>query len=177
MAHPVVLIVLIGLALALPILALYNLIYAAVSKEGRQRHFIQFAIYSVMTVLVFGWAILSPGYTRAPNQGKLTACKSNLKNLATACEMYSTDNKGHYPSSVSLLTPNYLKVIPNCPAAGADTYSATYQSAPPSEDKSAEAETMGAYTFYCRGKNHEKASSTPENFPQYSSYQGLIDRP
>ncbi len=177
MAHPVLLIVLLGLVLALPILALYNLIYALASKEGRQRHLIQFAIYSVVTVVVFGWAILSPGYIKAPDQGKLTACKSNLKNIATACEMYSTDFKGHYPPTLSLLTPNYLKVIPNCSAAKSDTYSATYQSTPPSDEQSPEEQVGGAYTFYCRGKNHEKASNTPENFPQYSSYQGLIDRP
>lgn len=160
----------------MPVLALYNLVVALVSKERRKQNLIHFGIYSTLTMLLFAWAILSPGYIKAPNQGRLTACKSNLKNIATACEMYATDNKGLYPPNLGLLTPNYLKIIPNCPSARVDTYSPTYQSFAPSDDQEAEATTVAAYTFYCRGKHHEKAS-TPENFPQYDSYQGLMERP
>lgn len=171
-SNPILVIVICGLVLALPVLAVYNLVLGLLSKERRKSHLGWFAVYSLLTLLFFGWAILSPSYIKAPNQGRLTSCKSNLKNLATACEMYSTDFKGHYPPSLSLLTPNYLKLIPNCLAARADTYSATYQSVPPQEEKN----EPGAYTFYCRGKHHAKAN-TPENYPQYDSYQGLIERP
>lgn len=47
--------------------------------------------------------------------GADVAAESNLKNIATALEMYSTDNKGHYPEELKELTPNYLKVIPTAP--------------------------------------------------------------
>jgi hypothetical protein len=72
-------------------------------------------------------AILVPNFVRARSRSGLTACKSNLKNIGTACEMYGTDWKGLYPKEMSLLTPNYLKTIPSCPHAGRDTYSASYE--------------------------------------------------
>ena len=102
----------------------------------------------------------------------MTACKSNCKNIATALEMYASDNKGRYPQEPALLLRgNYLKVVPSCPAAGKDTYSETYvvQSRP--DD----------FTFYCKGENHRKAFSSyagpKENFPQYNSVRGLVDHP
>jgi hypothetical protein len=55
-------------------------------------------------------------------------CKANLKSIATAAEMYSTDCMGRYPQSLKPLVPLYLKVIPTCPRTGCDSYSATFQS-------------------------------------------------
>lgn len=102
----------------------------------------------------------------------MTACKSNCKNLATALEMYSTDNKGRYSTDLNSLTRgNYLKVVPTCPSAQKDTYSGTY-SFHSSPDR---------FTFYCQGLNHEKAFAgfpgNKENFPQYGAEAGLIDHP
>jgi len=68
-------------------------------------------------------AILVPNFVRARARGQLTACKSNLKNIGTALEMYFTDNQGRYPVALSQLTPSYLKSVPTCPATGKDTYS------------------------------------------------------
>lgn len=116
--------------------------------------------------------LLNPRGIRGRAQGQLTACKSNCKNIATALEMYASDNKGAYPTSLSRLTQgNYLRVLPSCPVAGSDTYSPSYQ--------------MHArpdlFSFCCQGNNHNKAySGFPEphdNFPQYFSEQGLIDHP
>ncbi len=50
-----------------------------------------------------------------------SACKSNLKNIGTALEMYSSDHGGEYPPSLATLSPEYLKRIPECPLAGQDT--------------------------------------------------------
>ncbi len=47
--------------------------------------------------------------------GANVAAESNLKNIATALEMYSTDNKGHYPEELKELSPSYLKAIPPAP--------------------------------------------------------------
>ena len=93
----------------------------------------------------------------------MTSCESNCKNMGTALEMYSTDHKGAYPGRMADLLPNYLKVIPTCAAAGADTYSATLQ---------AQA-SPAAYTFYCSGSHHQSVGISA-NFPQYNSAQGLV---
>jgi type II secretory pathway pseudopilin PulG len=107
--------------------------------------------------------ILVPNFLRARARGQLTACKSNLKNLATALEMYASDNEGHYPHSLDMLTPkNYLKSIPTCPAAGKVTYQDYRCAIEPDR-----------YSLSCCGKNHR---TSPENFPQYSSEKGLIER-
>ena len=95
--------------------------------------------------------------------GQLTACKSNLKNIGTALEMYSTDNSGRFPTALSQLTPNYLRRIPTCPSATADTYSMTFQSA----------SNPDAYTVMCTGAHHREAGMPP-NFPRYTSTQGLL---
>lgn len=92
------------------------------------------------------------------------ACKANVKNLGTALEMYSTDYEGHYPPSLSQLTPNYLKVIMQCPMAHKDTYSATYE-VNSNPDR---------YTLHCQGDNHHEVGLQP-NYPMYSSEQGLIE--
>lgn len=46
----------------------------------------------------------------------LTACTTNLKNYATACEMWAADHKGVYPKSFKQLVPEYLRHLPKCPA-------------------------------------------------------------
>jgi hypothetical protein len=42
----------------------------------------------------------------------LTFTKSNLKNIGTALEMYSSDHRGLYPRELSAITPDYLKRLP-----------------------------------------------------------------
>lgn len=126
-----------------------------------------FVILGVTGVLA---AILVPNFIRARSRGQLTACKSNLKNIGTAFEMYSTDYSGMYPKNLDLLTPNYLKSIPECPSAGRVTY--TMKS-------TAAYNTAGFQDYYfirCEGKNHT-AVSVAENYPQYDGIQGLIERP
>ena len=77
----------------------------------------------------------------ARSQGQLTACKSNLKNIGTACEMYLT-NFGVYPESLSQLTPNYLRRLPECPRSGRMSYEYSHGSEP---------ET---YAAFCAGTTH-----------------------
>ncbi|MBS2034733.1 hypothetical protein JST97_07090 [bacterium] len=109
--------------------------------------------------------ILVPNFMKARGQGQLTACKSNEKNLATALEMYASDNAGRYPTSMAPLSPMYLKQIPTCPAASTDTYSETYQMRA----------TPDGFSFYCRGNHH--GTLAPENYPAYNAETGLIDHP
>jgi hypothetical protein len=97
-------------------------------------------------------------------QKQFTQCQCNCKNIGTALEMYSTDHQGHYPTGniVAALVPTYLKSIPTCPSAGADTYSSAYSSTMNPDE----------YTFYCNGLNHNKLG-VQANYPQYYSTQGI----
>lgn len=108
-------------------------------------------------------AILVPNFIKARSQGQLTACKSNLKNIGTALEMYSTDYAGLYPESLDKLTPNYLIHIPTCPSVGSVTYVAKIQAQP------------DLYTVICSGHNHQGAGA-PADYPQYTSIEGLRER-
>ena len=138
------------------------------SKQIKQRKagFTLIELMIVIAIIAILAAILVPNFIRARAQGQLTACKSNVKNLATSLEMYSTDNSGHYPSSAgfSLITPNYLKIIPQCPSAQSATYSSQYT-----------ANTVpDAYSAGCGGTYHTAAGVNSPNYPEYSSYMGLV---
>ncbi len=121
-------------------------------------------------LLVLGGVMLAPSLFRA-RPPYASNCKSNLKNLGAAMEVYAADWSGHYPPlGKTQLAPNYLKTLPECPAAGTDTYqvelgpSATYNTGA-REDY---------YLFYCEGEHHLPVS-VPANYPQYSAIVGLIE--
>lgn len=66
-------------------------------------------------------------YKRAKAQESLTRCMSNIKNIATALEMFATDNFGDYPQTLDILTNpinsgegRYILKLPHCPACGKD---------------------------------------------------------
>lgn len=116
----------------------------------------------VIAIIAVLAAILVPNFVRSRSQAQLTGCKENLKNMATAVELYSNEY-GNYPDvgALHLLTPNLLTKIPTCPATGVDTYSTSYAS------------VKTFYTICCGGTNHLGAAVNVANFPQYSSYSGL----
>ena len=123
----------------------------------------------VIAIIAILAAILVPNFVRARAQGHVTACKSNLKNIGTALEMYATDNQGRYPSPLGKLTSGsmggYLKQIPTCPAASSDTYTASYKSTT----------NPDIFTVYCNGTNHS-AVELPANYPAFDSVSGLIEK-
>jgi len=126
----------------------------------------------VIAIIAILAAILVPNFLKARAQGQLTACKSNCKNIATALEMYASDNSGRYPSTITQLTTgSYLKTIPTCPAAGTATYVANFSSV----------QTPDSYSFWCAGNNHVKAytgfTGSSAGFPQYNAETGLLDHP
>ena len=60
-------------------------------------------------------ATIIPSFIVADDrQRDLVYCKSNIKDLAMAMEMYATDYDSHYPANLGQLTPNYLREIPQC---------------------------------------------------------------
>lgn len=98
-----------------------------------------------------------------------TACQSNLKNIATALFLYAETHEGSYPNELAELIPTYLKAVPSCVSAEADTYSSGYQRIP------AKGEQPDLFRLVCSGYHHEKADLGP-NLPGYDSEQGLIER-
>jgi hypothetical protein len=101
--------------------------------------------------------------TPAAGTKPYSACKSNLKNIATGLEMWASDHQGKYPERLSQLTPDYLKTLPTCPAAGQDTYSAHYKRRP------------AGFSVYCWG-HHHKDMRVQRNRPAYNSEQGLVEK-
>lgn len=74
---------------------------------------------SGVAVVVLALAVAA-GFPRAYNvsAGAATACRSNLKNIAMAAEMYQTDWNNAYPRELGALVPNYLHELPACPVQG-----------------------------------------------------------
>ena len=114
--------------------------------------------------------ILVPNFLKARTRGQLTACKSNVKNIATALEAYAADNAGNYPQSLQeLVNSRLLRALPTCPGAGEVTY-LDYQV--PTEPDS--------FSFSCCGDHHKRAYTgfnIKGGYPQYNSNYGLIDHP
>ncbi len=103
---------------------------------------------------------------KTPREEPLKACCSNLKTLGTECEMFSADNKGRYPTALAQLTPDYLRTIPTCPAAGRDTYSQSYRSTAAPVDR---------YTIYCQGRYHVSEGARPD-YPRHDAENGLTEK-
>ncbi len=137
-----------------------------VNKKKGNKGFTLIELMIVIAIIAILAAILVPNFLKARAQGQLTACESNLKNMGTALEMYSTDNAGRYPATgqLSSLVSDYLKSIPQCPAAGSDTYSAGYTAASAPDN----------CTMYCGANVHKAAGISAANYPQYTSGAGLI---
>lgn len=129
----------------------------------------------VLSALLVGGvaaALIAPNFIRTCNRGPLTACKSNLKNLATALELYASDHGGEYPVEFKqMMAGNYLKAVPTCPEAGFLTYS--YRRTGTGK--------QAGFFMQCCGRHHAQAYSafpkSPHNYPRYSSETGLGDHP
>lgn len=99
---------------------------------------------------------------------RLSYCESNLKNIATALEMYATDNDGDYPLSIEYLTKNdgnscgsYIKSLPVCPKTNI-VYG--YNTAP---------EKFILYCGHPDAHINIKNISTKGYWPQYTPKEGL----
>ncbi len=109
-----------------------------------------------------------------------SACKSKLKNIGTALEMYATDHGGQYPDSLELLTPVYLTQLPTClPAALQQPVRGLYESiydlefGPYGYERTQEPDD---YRLWCPSGAHTWAS-IQRGYPQYEGMTGLVERP
>jgi len=131
-------------------------------KRAAWRGFTLIELMIVIAIISILASILVPNFLRARAQGQRTACQSNLRNVGVALEMYSIDWSARYPEELSKLVPSYLRSLPTCPAAGVDTYSASYTVA----------RMPDAFTIFCLGANHLPVGLS-NNQPFYTSSQGL----
>jgi len=141
-----------------------------VAKPDRTTAVCFFLVTALLAVAALACVLLL-NFRRCHRPGPLTACKSNLKNLATTLEMYASDNAGHYPHSLDkLIEPDYLKRLPTCPAAGRMTYLDYQVSTNPD-----------SFSVSCCGDNHKRAykgfEADSTGIPRYNAEVGLIDHP
>ena len=120
------------------------------------------------------------GFNSLVVRNHYTRCQSNLKNLGTALEMYSTDNEGLYPESLSQLTPRYLKEIPRCfPGKHSKKAIRIYKRLRKvnlGDYRYKRSHNMANYTIYCNSENHSQLG-IKDDYPRYTSASGLTARP
>jgi len=100
----------------------------------------------------------------------MNGCVENVRNLNSALAKYR-DGRGEYPASMAGLTPDYIRKIPVCPAAGADTYSQGYKRTDEGRECS----------FCCKGCNHSYRIFSirifaREDYPDFNSARDLKKR-
>ena len=137
-------------------------------KKRISRAFTLVELVVVIAVISILLVILVPNFLRAQAQSQLVSCRANLRDVAVAVELYSMDNKGHFPPARSFTSAivgpgKYLPAIPLCPSVKIDTYSPSYE-LNRNPDK---------YTLYCSGLNHQAAGINRSNYPQFTSGSDL----
>jgi len=129
----------------------------------RPKGFTLIEVIVVASLISIVAAIVVPNFVNSGYVGRFTACKSNLRGIATALDMYANDNRNVYPPSMKNLRGPYLAALPTCPSAMADTYSGGFSSS----------SNPDCYTVVCSGEHHAEVGQDT-SFPQYVSGEGLI---
>lgn len=128
-------------------------------KKGQGFTLIELMI--VIAIIAILAAILVPNFIRARAQSQLSACAGNLKNIATALELYATDNSGGYPAATGSLITTYIRTMPSCPTN--NTYQYTQAAAP---------NANFTISHNVAGGAHAQAGVTGVTFPIYDGAAG-----
>jgi hypothetical protein len=105
----------------------------------------------------------NPDFWKDRAERRLVGCVNNLKSLGDAVESYALDHGGAIPRTLKALIPNYIRFLPLCPAADANTYLAGYRL-----DRK-----TGRYLIMCRG-HHHGGSGSRANYPRLDSSRGVL---
>lgn len=125
----------------------------------------------MIVIVIIGMlaSIILPHMVKGRYQAQYTSCQANLRNLASALEIYHTD-KDRYPDASdwkdklfkpSQGNPPYIQPEPLCPS-NASQYG--YEV----DDKD-----FHNFTIYCNGVHHIIIKAVPKGFPQYTPSEGL----
>lgn len=148
----------------------------------RERGFTLIEMMVVVAIIAILVALLVPNFVRARAQAQTAACEANLKEIATALELYDTDNQS-YPNfngtqlgqALDPTFAQYLQQIPVDPAAGVGKYYSVTVTA-------ASGTGPASYVITCPGI-HDPAtlqnvsSGTSATHIQYNSRSGLSAAP
>lgn len=143
-------------------------------RLDRQRGFTLIEMMIVVAIIAILVSILVPNFVRARAQAQTSACESNLKEIATAIELYQTDND-RYPDSGTVDGQNdqlqpYLKQTPVDPVAGPGAFYAFTVTDPDT--------ATASYVIVCPG-THDPGTlqnispNTKFTHIQYSSSSGF----
>jgi len=121
------------------------------SGGGSQRGFTLIELMIVVAIIAILAGILIPNFTHARAQAQTAACEANLREIATALELYFADNQSYPGGSGGAITSatiasggvSYLSAVPQDPAASPITKPYTYVSAATANPPS--------YTITCPG--------------------------
>jgi type II secretion system protein G len=143
-------------------------------RASAQAGFTLIEMMIVVAIIAILVSMLVPNFVRARAQAQTAACESNLKEIATALELYQTDND-QYPASGTVNASNaqlqpYLKQTPVDPVAGPASYYTFTVTNP--------ATSTAAYTIVCPGSHdpgtlQNIAPNTTFTHIQYSSSSGF----
>lgn len=104
---------------------LYNLIfYFNLEKDGFIRKIPPIAKKLIYVLVVIVVVMLISSYREDRRiKESYSVCRTNLRELSSALEIYANYNDAYYPDSLDKLVPKYIKSIPTCPDSGTDSYS------------------------------------------------------
>ncbi|MBV8489401.1 MAG: prepilin-type N-terminal cleavage/methylation domain-containing protein [Candidatus Eremiobacteraeota bacterium] len=140
----------------------------------KQKGFTLIEMMIVVSIIAILASILVPNFVRARAQAQTAGCEANLKEIATALELYETDND-RYPASGTVDSSNaslqpYLKQVPVDPVAGPASYYSYTVTNPTA--------STADYTIVCPG-THDPGTlqnitpNTTYSHIQYSSSAGF----
>ena len=157
----------------------FPLISGIAGGTMKKRGFTMVELIIVVAVIAILASIIIPKMSGARDKAKLAGCKTNMKHISIAFELYANDNQGCYQpsdyatldSSHSLVAGNYLKRTPMCPGAGSqETYSYYVNS------QEATLPAHRWYLIYCRATpSRHAALGLDANRPAYHSAKGIIE--
>lgn len=141
-------------------------------ERERQRGFTLIELMIVVAIIAILAGILIPNFVNARAQAQTAACESNLRQIATALELYYADNQVYPPSGSAvpdtLKGANgvyYLNNTPKDPAATSST--AVYTIATTAQTGTAAA----GYTITCPGTH---LGATLAKFQNQGSSDGSV---
>jgi type II secretory pathway pseudopilin PulG len=132
------------------------------NRVDAKRGFTIIELLTIISIIGILGAIMIPKLYSAIDKARLTGCKENLRNIATALQTYANDYEGDYPDSLDKIAPSYIGLVPSCPAAAKDTYSASY----------IVNATHTLFTVCCKGDNH-KVMELDSDQPYFDLTEGL----